>query len=114
LTETELLYLLDAHDSLARRCVSGSLSLDEFLRQYNNFPFAYALDGHESEQAEKELLSRHTNRIGFHFGVMESLSGVCSEDEAKNPLYAKAGRIPPSLALQRLKAFADGHAHSDG
>jgi hypothetical protein len=114
LTEAELLHLLDAHDSLVRQCVSGGLSLDQFLREYNNFPFAYALDGHESGREEKELLSRHANRIGFHFGVMKALSGLCSEEEAKNPLYIKAGRFPPSLALQRLKAFADGYAHSDG
>jgi hypothetical protein len=114
LTETELRRLLDDHDALVQRCVSGRLSLDEFLRQYDNFPFAYALDGHESDQDEKDMLRRHAKRIGFHLGVMKSLSGLCSEEEAKNPLYIKAGRFPPSVALQRLKAFAQEYAQSDG
>jgi hypothetical protein len=114
LTETELLRLLDHHDSLVQSCVSGSLSLDEFLRQYDNFPVAYALDGHESDQDEKPMLRRYASRIRFHMEVMESLSGLCSDEEAKNPLYVKAGRFPPSVALQRLKALAEKYVQSDG
>jgi hypothetical protein len=114
LTETELLRLLDAHDSLVQQCVSGGLSLDEFLSQYDNFPFTYALDGHESGLEEKEVLGRHASRISFHFGVMSSLSGLCSDEEARNPLFIKAGRFPPSVALQRLKSFAQAYVHSDG
>lgn len=90
------------------------MSPDEFLRQYDNFPLAYALDSHESDPVEKALLKRHATRIRFHLGVMKSLSGLCSEEEAKNPLYIKAGRFPPSVALQRLKALAAEYAQSDG
>jgi hypothetical protein len=114
LTETELLRLLDTHDSLVRQCITGRISLDEFLRKYNNFPFAYALDGHESDPDEKAMLRRYARRIDFHFGVMRSLSGLCSEEEAQNPLYIKAGRFPPAIALQHLKTFADEYAQSDG
>jgi len=113
LTETELRELLDAHDALVRDCVTGRISLDEFLSRYNDFPFAYALDGHEAEP-HKQLLDRYARRIDFHFGVMRSLEGLCSQEDAQNPLYLKAGRFPPSVALQRLKAFADEHAQSDG
>jgi hypothetical protein len=101
--------LLDAHDYLVQQCASGELSLEKFLREYNDLPFAHALDGHESGPDEREVLSRHAKRIEFHFGVMTLLSRLCSEEEAKNPLYIKAGRIPPSVAQRRLKAFADGY-----
>lgn len=114
MTETELLRLLDEHDSLVQRCISGDLSLDEFVRQYDNFPLAYALDGHESDPDEEAMLKRHAIRIGFHLGVMQSLSGLCSEDDAKNPSYIKAGRISPLVALQRLKAFAGKYPQSGG
>lgn len=114
MTETELLRLLDDHDSMVQRCISGTLSLDEFLRQYHEFPFAYALDGHESDPDEKAILKRHATRIGFHLGVMDTLSGLCSEEDAKNPLYIKAGRFPPSAGIQRLKAFARKYAQSGG
>jgi hypothetical protein len=114
LTETELLGLLETHDALVRDCVTGRISLDEFLRRYNDFPFAYALDGHESAPDEKQMLGRHARRIDFHLGVMRSLAGLCSQEDAQNPLYIKAGRFPPSVAIQRLKAFADEYAQSDG
>ena len=117
MTETELLQLLDSHDSLVRECVSGDLSLDDFLLQYANFPFAYALDGHESSPHEKRMLNRHANRIRFHFGVMQVLSGLCSEEDATSPLYRKAGRFPPSVGLERLRAFVaknPAYVQSDG
>jgi hypothetical protein len=50
---------------LVQRCVSGGLSLDEFLRRYDDFPFAYALDGHESDEDEKDMLRRYATRIVF-------------------------------------------------
>jgi hypothetical protein len=74
----------------------------------------YALDGHESDQDENDMLRRYATRIGFHFGVMKSLSGLCSEEDATNPVYLKAGRFPPSVALQRLKAYAEKYAQTDG
>ena len=113
MTETELLRLLDDHDLLVQQCVAGSLPLDEFLREYDDFPYAYALDGHESDENEKVMLQRYAARISFHFGVMESLSELCSDEDAKNPLYIKAGRISPSVTLERLKLFAK-ETQSDG
>src|SRR5262245_28086382 len=56
MSEGELVALLDTHDSLVMRCVSGQLSLAEFLQDYGNFPNRYALDGHEASAKELEML----------------------------------------------------------
>jgi hypothetical protein len=94
-SETELLRLLDDHDLLVQRCIAGSLPLDEFLREYDDFPFAYALDGHESDEDEKAMFRRYAARISFHFGVMESIYGLCSDEEAKSPSYIKGDGFRP-------------------
>ena len=43
--ESELLLLLDEHDSLVCRCAGRELTFADFLRLCEDFPFSYALDG---------------------------------------------------------------------
>ena len=105
MTESELLGLFESHEALVARCISGEIPLEEFLERYENFPHAYALDGHEGDEKERTLLNRHAKRIRFHFGVLETLSGLCSEDEARSAEYRKAGRFGPATGLARLRQF---------
>jgi len=104
-TESELLRLFESHEALVARCVSGEIPLEEFLERYGNFPHAYALDGHEGDEKERVLLNRHAERIRFHFGLLETLSGLCSEHEARSAEYRKAGRFGPATGLARLRQF---------
>jgi hypothetical protein len=104
-TEAELVQALKDHDVLVTRCVAGELPIGEFLERYDNFPYAYALDGHESTEQELALLGRYRDRVQFHFGVQETLSGLCREEDANKPEYRQSGRFGPSEALSRLRQF---------
>jgi len=97
--------MLDRHDALVDACVNGALSFQEFVDRYDNFPQAYALDGHESSESEKVLLKLYQDRVQFHFGVLEAISGLCREEDAAKPEYSRAGRFGPSEVVRRLNDF---------
>ena len=105
MTEGELLELLERHESLVASCIAGELSVEEFVERYEDFPHAYALDGHEGDEAFQILLRRHSERVRFHFGVLETLAGLCSERDARSPKYQRAGRFGPIEGLNRLRKF---------
>jgi len=103
--EGQLQALLDAHDSLVVRCVGGDLSFTDFARLYADFPLRYALDGHEDGPVSRQLLAKYAARVRFHLDVIGALSNVCSDEDFANPAYARAGRFPPSTAVERLRAL---------
>lgn len=107
MTESELLALLDCHDRLVKSCLGGDISLEQFVEHYDNFPKAFALDGHASDSAEKALLERHAERVRFHFGVLECLRGLCSEEDAEKPAYIEAGRFGRAEGFRRLHRFCE-------
>jgi hypothetical protein len=109
MTESELTALLDAHDSLVKSCVDSALPFAEFLALYNDFPHAYALDGHEATPDERAVLQRSHRRIAFHFQVANVLSGLVSEADLGNRPYEEAGRFAPAVGLMRLRALLRQH-----
>jgi hypothetical protein len=106
-TEPELLALLDCHDRLVKSCLSGDISIEQFLEHYDNFPLSYAMDGHESSEAERALLESHRERVQFHFGVLESLRGLCREEDAAKPEYLEAGHFGRAEGFRRLQQFCE-------
>jgi hypothetical protein len=102
-TDSELGALLDAHDALVKSCVDSVLPFAEFLALYNDFPHAYALDGHEATPDERAVLQRSRKRIAFHYQVASVLSGLCSEADSENGMYGDAGRFGPAVGLKRLR-----------
>jgi hypothetical protein len=106
-TDSELSALLDAHDALVKSCVDSVLPFVEFLALYNDFPHAYALDGHEATPDERAVLQRNRKRIAFHYQVGSVLSGLCSEADSANSLYGDAGRFGPAVGLTRLRELVD-------
>jgi hypothetical protein len=104
-TET-LIAALDSHDELLRRVVAGRLSVVEFLAQYDNFYWAYALDGHEDAPAAAQLAAL-ASRIAPHRRVAEEvLTALAPESLASQPTYIMAGRIGHTEALSRLRLIA--------
>ena len=103
-SEEQFLNLIENHDQLIQDCASGQISFDEFLRQYNNFYYYYALDGHESIENERALFERHENRIKPHAELAsEILSNVCSNDDAVKQSYLDAGGFGSEEASRRIK-----------
>jgi hypothetical protein len=109
-SEEELLSTLDQHDQLVRDCAAGRISFQEFLDRYDTFYMTYALDGHESDPEEKELLEVHKDRIAPHREIWERIigGGLCADEDAQKELYIQAGRFGSGEGLRRLGEISDG------
>jgi hypothetical protein len=93
---------LNIHENLANDCANEKLEFWEFIKIYNNFYHSYALDGHESDGFEHELLKKYSTKIEFHQAIYDKvISVVCSDEDANNLTYIKAGRIN-SIEAQRV------------
>jgi hypothetical protein len=102
LTDSELNALLDAHDALVAACVEERLTLVEFLAAYNDFPRVYGLDGRGAGADERLGLRRASQRIAFHFRVLEVASGPTGVDDS-DPLNAGVGEFLRRATLMRLR-----------
>ncbi|USJ02327.1 hypothetical protein MUG10_09635 [Xanthomonas prunicola] len=90
-SEPKLLDALDHHDALVRQCAVGALSFREFCAAYENFYWAHALDGHESDSAGQALFDRLAACIAPHHVLAQTvLARVCFDANAN---IGKAGRI---------------------
>ena len=101
-----LIVALDQHDHLLRSVAAGELSVSQFLEQYDNFYWTYALDGHEAEPGVGTLTAL-ASRIEPHRRVAEEVLAVLtSESLASQPAYQSTGRIGQHEASERLKLIA--------
>ena len=108
--ERDLTTTLDRFDDFVRACARGEISYSKFDRLYDTFYCAYALDGHESDAAEQELLARYEARIALHRDVWEEvLTRVCSDEDAPMPGYLAAGRFGSAEAVARLAQIVKKH-----
>ncbi|MCB4362081.1 hypothetical protein [Quatrionicoccus australiensis] len=93
-SEYHLIGSLDHHDNLIRLCAQGRMSFDAFCSEYHDFYAFYALDGHESDEEERQLFEKYEKRIEPHRIVAEEiLAGVCSDVDAQLEIYQRAGRF---------------------
>ena len=108
-SESELIAALDHHDELVLLCAAGGLDFWDFCAAYDNFYWAYALDGHKSDPAGLAVLAKLAGRIAPHRELAETvLAHVCSDAHADKSSYGKAGRFGPKEAVVRLKLVAAG------
>ena len=105
-SEAELIDAIRAHDGLLKSLAAGELTFDEFCEKYHDFYAFYALDGHESDEDERALLTKHEVLIEPHRVVAEEiLSLVCSDEDAEREIYKQAGRIGSAEAVRRIKSL---------
>lgn len=106
-SEKDLVATLDEHDAIVSDLVSDRLSFSDFLEKYNDFYAYFALDGHESDNEERQLLDKYEKRISLHHRIlMESLSGLADDEDAKKQIYIHAGRYGSAEAIRRIKQLA--------
>jgi hypothetical protein len=109
-SEVEIQLSLAEHDELVRQCAYGEIPFDHFCDKYNNYWSFYALDGHESDDEEREILERYEDRIELHRLIAFDILGqLCSEEDAKRDIYVQAGRFGAAVAQQRLAALWQAH-----
>lgn len=104
MTEAELLHALDAHDALVRACARGALTWAAFDAAYDTFYVRYALDGHESSQADRVLLAKHADRIELHAAIWEHVLTKVTSVELVQGRF-----ISPDTAVRRLQDLLAEH-----
>ncbi|MGH7788990.1 MAG: hypothetical protein ACRERC_19115 [Candidatus Binatia bacterium] len=107
-SEANLISILNGQDELVWQCAAGHLSFSEFCVRYDNFYWAHALDGHESDSVEAALLAKYADRIAPHRAIAGILGKVCSEVDAEKESYILAARIGSAEAIARIKLVAAG------
>jgi len=96
---------LDEHDEHVRALAAGRVSLAQFLERYDNFYWAFALDGHEPEPGASALFAL-APRIEPHRRIAEEVLAVLAPESSA--AYLAAGRIGPTEATERIKLIASG------
>jgi len=114
--ETELVAALNDHDGLIIKCIREEIKFDDFDKSYNSFYHHWALDGHESNFKEQQLLAKYANRIEIHRRVWdEILIYVCSDANAHLDEYRDAGRFGHMEAVRRMQKIAqETDLHDNG
>ena len=108
-SESQLVAALDHHDELVRLCAAGRFSFWDFCAAYDNFYWAFSLDGHESDPAGLAVLDKFAARITPHKQLAETvLAHACSDTDADKGSYGRPGRFGPDEAITRLKLVAAG------
>ena len=106
-SEESFLEELDMYDALIVNCASRRIDYDDFSHQYRDFYWRRALDGHESDEEERAILMKYSNRIELHRIVAEEILGhVCSAENAKLEIYINASRFGPSVAGEKMGKIA--------
>ena len=96
--------LLDAHDALVAACVDGTLSFDEFVLAYGDFPGGYSLEEDASADTRAILPFFH-KRIAFHRQVAGVLSGFRQTSEHAIPDHAE--KFLQKAVFLRLRQLVD-------
>jgi hypothetical protein len=108
-SEDELLAILNSKEQIVLDCSLGKIKFQEFIDKYDNFYMTFALDGHESDAEELELLNKYKSKIRLHREIWESViaGGLCSDEDALKAEYFENGRFGSSEGVRRLKLIAD-------
>lgn len=107
-SEKDIIEKLNFYDQLVFDCADEKLEFWSFIEKYGNFFQHYALDGHESDDEEFELLKQYEKRILFHEELsLNILADVCSDEDAIKPDYIKCGRYGSVVAMEKIVALVE-------
>lgn len=99
--------ILQSANALVCEVLEGRMSIREFVKRYGDFYYAYALDGHESDPAEKSLLSKFQRQIDFHARVQQEVVNLTFDAPPdQRDAYLQAGRITDEDAAKKLITLA--------
>ena len=102
-SEIDLIKQLENHFQIISDFAYGEISYKEFDDKYNSFYYYYALDGHESDEEEKILLKKYSDKIELFEKVSSILSGICSDEDSVKDIYIKSGRYSSEVSKNKIK-----------
>lgn len=105
-SKDELKNLLLAYSILVNKLNNNQIRLKEFEKEYNNFYYVYALDGHESDEQEKEFLKEFKSAVYFHEKIQTHALDLLFYDIENREIYLKAGRLDEEQVLKRIKQIS--------
>ena len=97
--------LFDATE-LVKKLINGEMDIDSFITNYNNFYYYNALDGHEADSLDRELIKKYKKYINFHKDIQKNIIDKLYLGKSNYELYIKAGRILPDQALELINRVA--------
>jgi hypothetical protein len=109
-SEAELSTILKKGAKLILDCVQGCISFDTFLVEYDSFYMYHALDGHESDDAELELLKKYEAEIAIHEKIWDEIITKITDEQFLDKVINK-GFIGNSTGFARLKKIAEKYSH---
>ena len=93
---------------LISRAVHKEISITEFSKVYDSFFYYEALDGHEADETQKEVLREFKDAIDLHEQVQTTVVDLLYTGNAeKRQLYLDTGRIDEEQAKRRLQALSE-------
>lgn len=92
---------------LVFKVIVKDLSLKDFIKEYGNFYYYEALDGHEADETQKKNLDELKMAIQLHEKVQTQVIDLLYLEEANKEQYMEAGRIDGPEALKRLAEIGE-------
>lgn len=108
-SESDLVNTLQKQFYVVADFAEGRIPYDEFDQMYDSFYYSYALDGHESDEEEKLLLQKYSDKIDFYEKLSSILSGVCSDEDSLKEIYINAGRYSSEVAKLKIKQLVNSY-----
>lgn len=98
--KTELVKELIAATKCTLEFCEKKISARDFIKEYDNFYYKYALDGHEANKEQKYIIKELKKYIDIHEVVQTKIIDlVFFDNNAQADQYLKAGRITEVQAL---------------
>lgn len=103
-SESHLLAILaEIESALERAAHAGGDIFRAFYGKAGHLYGSHALDGHESDDEERDLLAKHAQRIARIDEALDAARELCSEADAQTQIYQQAGRYGADEAARRLR-----------
>ena len=102
--EEGLKALIEQKKNLLWQVLNDEIQIDTFFMKYDSFYFTYALDGHESDEEEKDLLLKYSTEIEIFRKIeLEIFCRICSDEDSQKEIYVQNDRISKSQAIGEIK-----------
>ncbi len=99
---TEIMKSLLSATLLVFKAILQKISLQEFVKEYENFYYYEALDGHEADEIQNKVLDEFKIATQLHEKVQTQVIDQLYLEEINKEQFMKAGRIDGVEAMKRL------------
>lgn len=95
---------------LVKKVSDKKISIQDFVKQYKDFYYYNALDGHEADEFEKTIFSKYSTIIGLHKDIQTTVVDlVYLGDKSSTTQYLDAGRISITQAMERISSISESY-----